>query len=610
MKKSLTMKMFVTLFVSFVLITLTIMLYLYCYFNFSYRDIKIDRMTKAINEFAEQYEQGNWSEYELYQRISTFNNTNNVSLAVYESGGSFFSEESSALMKNIQVVPDSVQSSYLITILSDGIYYDLVISAEENQRLLEETGTPLSGTLLIDGTLYSDNLIIPSSINGYIIDTSYADSIVPSDRGSQPISITAEYINTGLFSNVSKPDDTLIMAAVPEATVNEGAGGSLLMETNKPETSMVNDVFYYVTEIPYTNLEQVYLTKTVEINERMLTFDAYMSLHSVSEISGIMTSFLPWFLAGSILMALLISAIYSRTVSRPIIRITSAADSMAAMDLDVKSDVRRKDELGRLSDSLNTLAANLSYSMKELVDKNRKLAEDYARKEREEESRKTFIANASHELKTPLGVIKGYTEAIKDGVRADKHDYYMDVILDEISRMDGLLEDMMHLSKSEAGYAPPAMDVVELDEVFKNITEKLRPAAELRNLTFSLKQPIGNVCGDARTLYQAIFNLMANAVKYATPDSAISVESIFSEGRNEIYIKNNCPPLSEVDLVRIWERFYKVDASHNRDSAGSGLGLAIVKSIMETHHADYGVYNTPKGVCFYFKMPICPDNNQ
>ncbi|MBN2883067.1 MAG: HAMP domain-containing protein, partial [Clostridia bacterium] len=377
--------------------------------------------------------------------------TNNVSLSVYENGGAYYSEDSPALIKNISPTVESVQSSYLITILSEGTYYDLVISAEENQNYLDSTGLPLSGSLKIEGTLYSDNLIIPSEINGYIFEGSSSDLFVENRTEQKPIEITAEYVSTGVFSNVSNSFDQSFVAAVPEdESVLSAAGRVSPEEPDSQATSIKNNVSYYVTAIPYTNLEQVYLTKTLEIGDRIMTFDAYMSLHSVSEISDIMTSFLPWFLLGSMFMALIIAAIYSRTVSRPIIRITNAADCMASMDLDVKSDVRRKDELGRLSDSLNTLALNLHNAMQELVDKNKKLAEDFARKEREEESRKAFIANASHELKTPLGVIKGYTEAIKDGVRADKHNYYMDVILDEIFRMDNLLEDMMKLSKSEA----------------------------------------------------------------------------------------------------------------------------------------------------------------
>ncbi len=605
MKKSLTLKMFATLFLSFALITTVIMLFIYCYFNFYYREIKIDRITMAINEFAEEYQQKNWSEYELYQRLSTFNDTNNVSLTVYENGGAFYSEESASLIKNISPSVEGIQSSYLITTLSDGIYYDLVISAEENQKFLESTGTSLSGTLNISGFLYADNLIIPSEINGFVFNGSSSDILIENETEPQPVTLTAEYIDTGVFSNVSNSFDQTISAKVSDdESAMSAVGGVYETELVSPVISEKNSVSYYLTAIPYTNLEQVYLTKTVEISNRIITFDAYMSLHSVSEINGIMTSFLPWFLLASSLMALIISAVFSRTVSKPILRITEAADCMASMELDIKSEVTRKDELGRLSDSLNTLASNLNSAMKELVAKNKKLADDFARKEREEESRKAFIANASHELKTPLGVIKGYTEAIKDGVRADKNAYYMDVILDEISRMDSLLEDMMQLSKSEAGVNTPEFEPVNLDEMFHVVTSKLEPAATLRNLVFQIKSPIGNVMGDSRALYQVVFNLTANAVKYATADTIISVESITAEDKNEIYIKNTCAQFSSEDLIRVWERFYKVDASHNRDSEGSGLGLAIVKSILESHKAEYGVYNTPKGVCFYFKLPL------
>jgi len=325
-------------------------------------------------------------------------------------------------------------------------------------------------------------------------------------------------------------------------------------------------------------------------------------MQPVNEIVDIMISYIPHLIILALALAGILALSYSRSVSKPVVEITEVASNMANMDLDNLSHINREDELGKLSSALNTLATNLKLTMEELVERNKQLAYDFKIKQKQEEARKAFVANASHELKTPLGVIKSYTEAIKDGVKKEKQAYYMDVILDEIDHMDHLILDMLSLSRFDAQAVGYQCDTFEIGELVDSTLSCFVGKIHERSLFITIKKPLGLVQGDKEKINQVIINLLHNSIKYATEHTTIRVDSIIKKGKTKIYFYNECPPFTNEQLLHIWDRFYKIDESHTRSNEGNGLGLAIVKSILEGQGSSFGVYNTLKGVCFYFDL--------
>lgn len=362
-------------------------------------------------------------------------------------------------------------------------------------------------------------------------------------------------------------------------------------------------VSYTISTIPNTNYRQVNFSKqsTLKNGEIKIT-SVNLSLQSVDEVTKFLIRFFPFLISASILLSFIMVVVYSRTISKPIISITKTANRMANMELGISSDIKRSDELGALSSSLNTLSVNLKNALDDLSLANTKLTADYEKEICQEKARKEFVANVSHELKTPLGIIRSYTEGIRDGVKSEKKEHYMEVILNEITHMDQMILEMLEISKYDAGavtYNKSSSDIrLYLEKSIQIFSEK----ALQKGVTFQISGEFGAVMMDEKKIERAVNNLLENAVKYCTSDSVIQISGERCGREQNIRIENCCPVLAEEAISKIWDRFYKADASHNRETEGTGLGLAIVKSILEGHGCSYGVHNTDYGICFCFTL--------
>jgi signal transduction histidine kinase len=238
----------------------------------------------------------------------------------------------------------------------------------------------------------------------------------------------------------------------------------------------------------------------------------------------------------------------------------------------------------------------------ELKKENTKLstALDYAHNA--EENRRRMVSNITHELKTPLAVIHGYAEGLKEGIAADKQEHYLDVMLEEAQRMDGMVLEMLDLSRLEAGKVRLATDRFNLLELIKRVVDKMNLLVEERELKveYVWKQEV-EVTADEGRIAQAVTNLVSNAIKYSPRGGTIYVSVTRVKDKTLFSIENQSEPLSEEALNSIWDSFYRADAS--RTEKGTGLGLPITKAIVELHGGECQVSNTSTGVEFKFYLP-------
>lgn len=226
---------------------------------------------------------------------------------------------------------------------------------------------------------------------------------------------------------------------------------------------------------------------------------------------------------------------------------------------------------------------------------------DYARDA--EEKRRNMVSAIAHELKTPLAVIHSYAEGLQEGIAEDKKEQYLTIIQQESELMDGMVLQMLELSRLEAGKVQLEPEQFSLTRLAVDIFEKLRPAAEARQLQLTLSMPQDiRVTADRIRIGQAITNLATNAIKYAQPEGTVLVR-VYRRGLYAFFhVENSCPPLSEEVLSQVWDSFYRADSA--RDRSGTGLGLAIVKSIIMLHRGKCEVQNTKSGVEFSFRIPL------
>ncbi|MBK1809297.1 HAMP domain-containing protein [Clostridium sp. YIM B02505] len=332
------------------------------------------------------------------------------------------------------------------------------------------------------------------------------------------------------------------------------------------------------------------------------------SFQGIKEASSIIGQFYKYIFVALIFIGLILSFIYSDLISKPLKRLNKVARKMSSMDFTEKCISDREDEIGDLAKTLNFLSENLSNALDDLRSKNKELQADIEKERKLEKIRKDFIAGVSHELKTPIGIIEGYAEGLKDNiVDGEAKDIYLDIIIDESNKMNKLVMDMLELSRLEADSNKlqiSSFDIVSLTNeiLFKysnNFTEKNLKI----NKSYSAENII-MVVGDEFKIESVITNFLTNAIKYTNENESINIFIGVDNTKALFSIENTGAFLKKDDLEKVWVQFYRVDKARSRSEGSSGLGLAIVKQMLTQHNSTFGVRNTSNGVEFFFDLNL------
>lgn len=284
-----------------------------------------------------------------------------------------------------------------------------------------------------------------------------------------------------------------------------------------------------------------------------------------------------------IIIAIILALFLSKKIASPIISINTSAKQLATGDYDVHFAGNGYLEVKELNDTLNYAAQELG---------------------KVEGLRRELIANMSHDLRTPLTMISGYSEVMRD-IPGENTPENVQIIIDETKRLTSLVNDMLDMSKLQAGVQELNCSEMNLTEETENIIhryDKLLVEDDF-HIDFIAHHEV-LIHADIIKLDQVIYNLINNAINYSGDDHRVIVEQCIENDRVKIAVIDHGPGIEKELLPYIWERYYKVDKTHVRSKVGSGLGLSIVKTILELHHAEYGVNSElGKGSVFWFSLP-------
>ena len=303
--------------------------------------------------------------------------------------------------------------------------------------------------------------------------------------------------------------------------------------------------------------------------------------------------------------------IISKKFTKPITELSNIANKMSNLDFSQKYRIKdSEDEIDNLGKSINKMSDKLEETITKLQKNNSELEKDIEEKSKIDEMRKQFISDVSHELKTPIALIQGYSEGLIENVNSDEESrkFYAEVIQDEANKMDKMVKELLELMKLEYG-AKKFND--ELFNVTELINEELRKYTVLLNennieTKFDLKEPV-YVYADNNFVEQIVNNYLSNAIKNAekiNKEKYIKISFKIIEDKIRISVFNTGKNISKENMQRIWNRFYKEDTSRNREMGGTGIGLSLVKAIMNNYNNEYGVINKTNGVEFYFDLNI------
>ena len=332
----------------------------------------------------------------------------------------------------------------------------------------------------------------------------------------------------------------------------------------------------------------------------------YQSMRESASVSNRLLTYVGLF---AMIVGIFIIYIVSTSYTKPILRLAQHAKKMADLDFDVRYNEHLLDEIGILGNSMNVLSEKLEETISELKTANNELQLDIERKQEQEEMRSEFIANVSHELKTPIALIQGYAEGLQDNINddPDSREYYCEVIIDEANKMNKMVKNLLSLNQLEFGNGQLHFERFDIGEVIQSVVQSADILGKDKNVTlrFQKPEPI-YVWADEYMMEEVVTNYVSNAYNHVDGDMIIEIKIALKEEENKVRISvfNSGKPIPEEEVDKIWGKFYKVDKARTREYGGNGIGLSIVKAVMEAHNQKYGVINYNNGVEFWFEAML------
>ena len=330
-------------------------------------------------------------------------------------------------------------------------------------------------------------------------------------------------------------------------------------------------------------------------------------VESMRESAAISNRFLLYI--GSILIVISIFLIwyFAKRITEPIRELARLSDRMADLDFDAKYTSGGSNEIGELGENFNRMSEKLESTISELKKANNSLQKDIEQKDKLEKMRNEFLGNVSHELKTPIALIQGYAEGLKEGVNedAESREFYCEVIMDEASKMNQMVKNLLTLNQLEFGDEDIVFDRFNLTALVRGVLQSMEIMADQAGAKILLHTEEDIYAwADEFKVEQVVKNYVSNACHHVSGDMVIEVKMVQKDGKVRVSVFNTGTPIPEADIAHIWDKFYKVDKAHTREYGGNGIGLSIVKAIMKSFHQEYGVKNYDNGVEFWFELDV------
>ncbi|MBP3339355.1 MAG: two-component sensor histidine kinase [Lachnospiraceae bacterium] len=390
-------------------------------------------------------------------------------------------------------------------------------------------------------------------------------------------------------------DDTSLQKRVGDIMFEEGEDAErVIIENDEYTVQIVNDD---ENEVEY-----------IEMWGDMSNGNVYVmrsNVDSIKQVVKVANDFYVNVVLLVLLLSIVITIIITINTTKPILDLVHISERMSNLEFDVKYKTKSNDELAVLGNSMNKLSEKLESTISELKAANLELQKDIEEKNEIDKMRKEFVSNVSHELKTPIALIQGYAEGLKEGVIEDEESkaFYCDVIIDEANKMNKMVMKLITLNQIESGNSKIEMerfDIITLiDTVLNSASILLKEKGA--NVFFDNTKSVF-VWTDEFQIQEIITNYLSNAINHLDGDKNIKITTILHEKTVRINVYNSGAHIPEEDIDKIWDKFYKVDKARTREYGGSGIGLSIVKAICESLNMQCGVQNVEDGVEFYIEM--------
>lgn len=467
-------------------------------------------------------------------------------------------------MKTVKIKIFSIFSIFMVSLVTLGIFLNSIFL--ESYYVYKNKGIFIS--------------ISEKIRNEYINDKENSDDYISTIEDIENIRITIVDQNFNIeYNSVSQKKDTDEKRLPKELKQiildnEKKLSKKFVYYTEEKNTAKTNKLVFI---LKMSNGEYIILKKPLKNIEQSV---------SIANQFYIISGFIMIFIGGIFIL------IFSKKITKPIIEMSKVAENISNLEFNKRVNIESQDEIGKLGESINKISEKLSTSINGL--------------KQDVERRKQLVSNMSHELKTPIGIIKGYAEGLKYGVVDDKEKMakYCSVIVEECDRMDNLVRELLNHSKMEAGMVEMNITSFDNGEFLSKIVERFKPTFIEKGINFDFKC-VDNyvIAADRDMLEKAVNNFITNAIDHVEGEKNIRLTAEKKEKGLKITIFNTGNHIPIEDFEKIWDIYYKVDKARSRKYGGHGLGLSIVKLIVQLHGGIINVENVKDGVVFSLEIP-------
>ena len=454
-----------------------------------------------------------------------------------------------------------------------------------------------------------DRIVTETEQKGTDIFEYFKSTYDPNRENEGPIQqlfrVLGEKYNMNIVLMDSATDQVLISNTGERDYLSSRVQGYIFGK-NMPKVSILKTHDNYFIQKTYDKRsDSYYLESWGYFSDNKTIFLMSTPLASIRESVELANRFLAYVGIAALLVGSLFIYFATKKITSPILQLANLSEKMSNLDFDAKYTGQAEDEIGVLGNSMNRLSDTLKETIGQLRTANTELQQDIEEKIKVDEMRKDFIANVSHELKTPIALIQGYAEGLTEGMAEDpeSRDYYCEVIMDEANKMNKMVRQLLTLSALEAGNDAPVMDRFDLTDLIRGVINSVGILIQQKEADVHLEDcgPV-YVCADEFKIEEVVTNYLNNALNHLAGEKkiVITVEDNGEEALVTVFNTGNNIP--EEDIPNLWTKFFKVDKSHTREYGGSGIGLSIVKAIMDSHRKACGVRNVEGGVEFWFTL--------
>ena len=331
------------------------------------------------------------------------------------------------------------------------------------------------------------------------------------------------------------------------------------------------------------------------------------ALESIQESVSISNRFMAYVGCIAIVVSILLVIGLANRITKPIMELAGISERMKHLDFNAKYTGNDRTEIAILGHNINEMSEALESTISELKTANNQLLKDIEKKDQIDEMRREFLSNVSHELKTPIALIQGYAEGLREGINDDEEsrEFYCDVIIDEAAKMNIMVRKLLTLNQLESGSEVVSMERFDITALIRNYISSSDILLKERDISVRMEDYEAiYVWGDEFKVEEVFMNYFTNAIHYAQGENIIDVKLRSTDQQVRISVFNTGAPIPQDSIGHIWEKFYKVDKARTREYGGSGIGLSIVKAIVESMNQKYGVVNYENGVEFWFTLDI------